>query len=141
MLPRLLNAVPRSVITVTLRDLGMPALYTRSSCLRLGKAADRSHLAAASVTCLQALRSELFWMVDKKHVFHFLDDLRNNATCFARRIAALSDLRPAPASWTRSTDLPAGSEGSSRSGVIARRFKNRRCNLEILSVSQRRLAA
>jgi hypothetical protein len=48
-----LNTVPRSVITVTLRDLGMLALYTRSGCLRLGKAADRSHLAAASVTCLQ----------------------------------------------------------------------------------------
>jgi hypothetical protein len=31
----------------------MLALYTRSSCPRLGKAADRSHLAAASVTCLQ----------------------------------------------------------------------------------------
>jgi pimeloyl-ACP methyl ester carboxylesterase len=31
----------------------MPALYTRSRCPRLGKAADRSHLAAASVTCLQ----------------------------------------------------------------------------------------
>src|SRR5713226_10742673 len=72
--------------------------------------------------------------------FDFLDDLRNNATCFARRIAALSNLRPAPASWTRSTDPPAGSEGSSRSGVIARRFKGRRRNLEILSVSQRRFA-
>jgi hypothetical protein len=57
------------------------------------------------------------------------------------RIAALSNLRPAPESWTRSTDLPAGSEGSSRSGVIARRFKGRRRSLEILSVSQRRLAA
>ena len=41
--------------------------------------------------------------------FDFLDDLRNNATCFARRMAALSNLRPTPASWTRSTDLPAGS--------------------------------
>jgi hypothetical protein len=29
--------------------------------------------------------------------FYFLDDLMNNATCFARRIAALSNLRLAPA--------------------------------------------
>ena len=41
--------------------------------------------------------------------FDFLDDLRNSATCFARRMAALSNLRPTPASWTRSTELPAGS--------------------------------
>ena len=34
----------------------MSALYIRSSCLQLGKAADRSHLAAASVTCLQRSR-------------------------------------------------------------------------------------
>src|ERR1700688_1988004 len=33
--PRLLNAVPRCVITGTLRELGMLALYTRSSCLRV----------------------------------------------------------------------------------------------------------
>ena len=50
--------------------------------------------------------------------FDFLDDLRDNATCFARRIAAPSNLRPAPASWTRSTDLPAGAEGSSRNGSL-----------------------
>src|SRR6266481_1988042 len=41
----LLNAIPRSVITVTLRELGMLALYTRSCCLRLGKATDRRHRA------------------------------------------------------------------------------------------------
>ncbi len=55
----------------------MLALYTRSSCPRLGKAADRSHLAAASVTCLQrsgVTRSG--W-------------LTRNPECMVRRFAAL----------------------------------------------------
>src|SRR5712671_42329 len=36
-----LERSPRSVITVTLRELGMLALYTRSCSLRFGKATDR----------------------------------------------------------------------------------------------------
>ena len=37
--------------------------------------------------------------------------------------------------------FPLAAEGSSPKWVMARRFKGRRRNLEILSVSQRRLAA
>jgi hypothetical protein len=67
--------------------------------------------------------------------FDFLDDLRNNATCFARRTAARLNLRPTPASWTRSTDFPVGSGRFFPKWVMARRFKGRRRNLEIRSES------
>ena len=39
--PKLIRAIPRRLIKVTLLGLGTLALYTRSSCLRLGKATAR----------------------------------------------------------------------------------------------------
>jgi hypothetical protein len=46
----------------------------------------------------------------------FLDGLRNNATCLARRMDALLNLRPTPAPWTARAILPLAAEGSSRNG-------------------------